>query len=40
MYIEGKAKWIDKIDKALEVYNNRKHSTIKMSPVEKSKEKK
>ena len=26
MYIEGKAKWIDKIDKALEVYNNIRES--------------
>ena len=40
MYIEGKANWINHLQKALDVYNNKKHSTIKMTPFEKSNRKK
>ena len=36
MYIQGKANWLDCLQNALDVYNNKKHSTIKMTPFEKS----
>ena len=36
MYIEGKACWLDHLKKALEVYNNRKHYSTKMTPFEAS----
>jgi hypothetical protein len=34
---ENTRNWIDMLDKLMSEYNNRKHSTIKMSPVEGSK---
>ena len=34
---ENMRTWIDMIDKLINEYNNRKHSTIKMTPVEASK---
>ena len=34
MYIEGKACWLNELDSALEKYNNRVHSTPKMTPLE------
>ena len=27
-------RWIDFLDKAMKIYNNRKHTTIKLSPIE------
>ena len=37
MYIEGKARWLDHLEKALEVYNNRKHYSTKMTPFDATK---
>ncbi|MEM1283609.1 MAG: DDE-type integrase/transposase/recombinase [Chlamydiota bacterium] len=37
VFIEGKANWIGKLETVLEKYNNRKHGSIKMTPVEASK---
>ena len=34
MYIEGKACWLNHFDVALEKYNNRVHTTTKMTPFE------
>ena len=36
MYIEGKACWLNHLDAALEMYNNRVHCTTKMTPFEMS----
>ena len=34
MYIEGKGKWLNHINIALDKYNNRVHGTTKMTPFE------
>ena len=34
MYIEGKACWLNHLDTAMEKYNNRVHTTTKMTPFE------
>ena len=34
MYIDGKACWLNHLDAAMETYNNRVHSTTKMTPFE------
>ena len=36
MYIDGKACWLNHLDAAMETYNNRVHSTTKMTPFEMS----
>ena len=36
MYIEGKASWLNHLDAALQKYNNRVHTTTKMTPFEMS----
>ena len=36
MYIEGKGNWLNHLDAALQKYNNRVHSTTKMTPFEMS----
>ena len=37
VFVGGKARWIDELDTAMKKYNKRRHSTIKMSPLEGSK---
>jgi len=37
VFIEGRANWIEKLDSVLKRYNNRKHGTTKLTPVEGSK---
>ena len=37
VFVGGKARWIDELDTAMKKYNKRRHSTIKMSPIEGSK---
>ena len=37
VFVEGKADWLSIISSTIEKYNNRKHSTKKMTPVEGSK---
>ena len=39
MYIEGKACWLNHLDTAMEKYNNRVHTTTKMTPFEASNKK-
>ena len=34
MYIEGKGNWLNRLDAALQKYNNRVHGTTKMTPCE------
>ena len=36
MYIEGKGNWLNHLDAALQKYNNRVHTTTKMTPFEAS----
>ena len=36
MYIEGKACWLNHLDAAMEIFNNRVHGTTKMTPFEMS----
>ena len=36
MYIEGKGSWLNHLDAALQKYNNRVHTTTKMTPFEMS----
>ena len=36
MYIEGKGNWLNHLDAALQKYNNRVHTTTKMTPFEMS----
>ena len=36
MYIEGKGSWLNHLDAALQKYNNRVHTTTKMTPFEAS----
>ena len=38
--VEGNTQYLDILPKILEQYNNSKHSSIKMTPVEASKKKK
>ena len=38
MYIESKSNWLNHLELALKLYNNRKHSTMKWTPIQKSKE--
>ena len=37
MYIEGKACWLNHINSALDKYNNRVHTTTRMTPLEANK---
>ena len=37
MYIEGKGNWLNHLDAALDKYNNRVHTTTKMTPFEANK---
>ena len=37
MYIEGKGNWLNHLDAALQKYNNRVHTTTKMTPFEANK---
>ena len=37
MYIEGKGRWLNHLDAALQKYNNRVHTTTKMTPFEANK---
>ena len=37
MYIEGKNNWLNHLDAALQKYNNRVHTTTKMTPFEANK---
>ena len=37
MYIEGKGSWLNHLDAALQKYNNRVHTTTKMTPFEANK---
>ena len=37
MYIEGKGSWLNRLDAALQKYNNRVHTTTKMTPFEANK---
>ena len=37
MYIEGKGNWLNRLDAALQKYNNRVHTTTKMTPFEANK---
>ena len=39
MYIEGKACWLNHLDAFLEKYNNRVHTTTRMTPFEASNDK-
>ena len=34
MYIEGKGNWLNHLDAALQIYNDRVHGTTKMTPFE------
>ena len=34
MFIEGKGNWLNHLDAALQIYNNRVHGTTKMTPFE------
>ena len=37
MYIEGKGNWLNHINNALDKYNNRVHTTTKMTPFQANK---
>ena len=39
MFLKGKGRWIDELKSSVKEYNNRIHSSIKMSPIEASKRK-
>ena len=36
VFVNRKYRWIDELPKAIKLYNNRKHRTIKMTPIEAS----
>ena len=40
MYIEGKACWLNHLDAAVDKYNNRRHTTTRMTPFEANKNQK